>query len=136
MNSKKGTSKQGGSLITRRSLVKGLGAAAGAAAASGLLPTPMRYIQVQAAEPIKIGFQVHRTGIGAAYGRWYERTTRAAVAEINAKGGIAGRRVEIIFEDGGTDPKRGADVVDKFAAGPTQSDVPVTPVIIRSARRK
>jgi len=23
--------------------------------------------------PIKIGFQAHRTGIGALYGRWYER---------------------------------------------------------------
>ena len=33
------------------------------------------YAQAQTSEPIRIGFQVHRTGIGAAYGRWYERTT-------------------------------------------------------------
>src|ERR1700752_2820886 len=58
-------------LATRRSVIKGLGAAAGAAAASGLLPGPRRYIQARAAAPIKIGFQCHRTGIGAAYGRWY-----------------------------------------------------------------
>jgi branched-chain amino acid transport system substrate-binding protein len=112
---KKGTINQGGSLITRRSLVKGLGAAAGAAAASGLLPTPMRFIQAQAAEPIKLGFQVHRTGIGAAYGRWYEQTTTAAVKLINEAGGINGRPIEIIAEDDGTDPKRGAEVVEKFA---------------------
>ncbi|MFZ5790984.1 MAG: ABC transporter substrate-binding protein [Pseudomonadota bacterium] len=101
--------------VTRRSVIGGLGAATGAAVASGLLPGPMRYIQARAAEPIKIGFQVHRTGIGAAYGRWYERTTNAAVKLINEAGGIAGRPIEIIAEDDGTDPKRGAEVVEKFA---------------------
>jgi branched-chain amino acid transport system substrate-binding protein len=102
-------------LATRRSVIKGLGAAAGAAAASGLLPGPMRYIQARAAAPIKIGFQCHRTGIGAAYGRWYEQTTNAAVKLINEGGGIGGRPIELVIEDDGTDPKRGAEVVEKFA---------------------
>ncbi len=101
--------------VGRRTVIKGLGAVAGAAAGSGLLPVAMRYIQVGAAEPIRIGFQVHRTGIGAAYGRWYERTTNAAVKLINDAGGIAGRPIELIAEDDGTDPKRGAEVVEKFA---------------------
>ncbi|TIM80394.1 MAG: ABC transporter substrate-binding protein, partial [Mesorhizobium sp.] len=57
----------------------------------------------------------HRTGIGAAYGRWYERTTAAAVKAINEAGGINGRPVEVIIEDDGTDPGRGAEVVGKFA---------------------
>ena len=65
-----------------------------------------RYAQAQSSEPIKIGFQVHRTGIGAAYGRWYDRTTQAAVKLINEGGGINGRPVEIVAEDDGTDPKR------------------------------
>ena len=65
--------------------------------------------------PIKLGFQAHRTGIGAGYGGWYERTTRAAVKVINEIGGIAGRPIELIVEDDGTDPKRGAEVVEKFA---------------------
>jgi branched-chain amino acid transport system substrate-binding protein len=98
--------------ISRRTALQGLGAA-GLAAATQLAPT--RYVEAQTSAPIKLGFQVHRTGIGAAYGRWYERTVRAATAEINAKGGIAGRKVEIIAEDDGTDPKRGAEVVEKFA---------------------
>jgi branched-chain amino acid transport system substrate-binding protein len=102
--------------ITRRTAVKGLAAAAGAVAAARLTPGPFGYAQAQTSEPIRIGFQVHRTGIGAAYGRWYERTTTAAVELINANGGIAGRPVEIIAEDDGTDPKRGAEVVEKFAA--------------------
>ncbi|MEM0944709.1 MAG: ABC transporter substrate-binding protein, partial [Pseudomonadota bacterium] len=62
--------------ITRRKALT-LGAGAGAVALS-----PARFAQAQTDAPIKIGFQVHRTGIGAAYGRWYDRTTQAAVAKI------------------------------------------------------
>ncbi|MFC6688444.1 ABC transporter substrate-binding protein [Jhaorihella thermophila] len=96
---------------TRRGALKTLG---GAAAAT-TLPLWARYAGAQSAEPIRIGFQVHRTGIGAAYGRWYDRTTMAAVKRINDAGGINGRMVEIVAEDDGTDPKRGAEVVEKFA---------------------
>ncbi len=96
---------------SRRGALKTL--AAGTAAVS--LPLWARYTHAQTSEPIKIGFQVHRTGIGAAYGRWYDRTTTAATALINEGGGINGRPVEIIAEDDGTDPKRGAEVVEKFA---------------------
>jgi branched-chain amino acid transport system substrate-binding protein len=96
---------------SRRSLLK-------TAAAGGLLaatPFAARFASAQSSEPIRIGFQQHSTGIGAAYGRWYGRTTEAAVQMINAAGGINGRPVEIIAEDDGTDPKRGAEVVEKFA---------------------
>ena len=98
--------------ISRRSALKGIGAAS-----AGLIAGPgfVRYAQAQSSAPIKIGFQAHRTGIGASYGRWYERTTAAAVKAINGAGGINGRQIEIITEDDGTDAKRGAEVVDKFA---------------------
>jgi branched-chain amino acid transport system substrate-binding protein len=99
------------STISRRGALKGLGAAA----AIGTAPGFVRYAQAQSAAPIKIGFQAHRTGIGAAYGRWYERTTAAAVKAINDAGGINGRPVEVITEDDGTDAARGAEVVEKFA---------------------
>ena len=79
------------------------------------MPLWARYAQAQSSEPLKLGFQVHRTGIGSAYGRWYDRTTQAAVNLINESGGINGRPVEIIAEDDGTDPKRGAEVLEKFA---------------------
>ncbi len=65
--------------------------------------------------PIKVGMQLHRTGIGASYGRWYERTAVAAVKLINQEGGINARPVELVVEDDGTDPKRGAEVIEKFA---------------------
>lgn len=120
---------------TRRSALKTL-ALGGAAAAS--LPLWARYSQAQTSEPIRIGFQVHRTGIGAAYGRWYDRTTQAVVKMINADGGINGRPVELVTEDDGTDPKRGAEVIEKFA---TQSNCDIafgtlfSHVVIGSAPR-
>ena len=107
--------RRGHTAVSRRTALKGVGAAGLATAAVQLAPGFVRYVEAQTSEPIRLGFQVHRTGIGAAYGRWYERTTRAATAEINARGGIAGRKVEIVAEDDGTDPKRGAEVVEKFA---------------------
>ncbi len=106
--------KKGSKLVSRRNTLKGIGA--GALLATTGLPKMMGYAQAQTSEPIKIGFQVHRTGIGAAYGRWYDRTTQAAVKRINDMGGINGRPVEVVAEDDGTDPKRGAEVVEKFAS--------------------
>ena len=96
---------------TRRNVLTGLAATGAATALPGFTPN----VQAQSAAPIRIGFQVHRTGIGAAYGRWYDRTTTAAAKVINDAGGINGRPVEIIAEDDGTDPKRGAEVIEKFA---------------------
>lgn len=106
--------KHGSKLISRRSTLKGIGA--GALLTTAALPRMTGFAQAQSSEPIKIGFQVHRTGIGAAYGRWYDRTTTAAVKRINDMGGINGRPVEIVAEDDGTDPKRGAEVIEKFAS--------------------
>ena len=100
-----------GTSISRRGALAGLAATA----ALGAAPGYVRYAQAQSSAPIKIGFQAHRTGIGAAYGRWYERTTAAALKVINDAGGINGRPVEVITEDDGTDPARGAEVVEKFA---------------------
>ncbi|MDU8943283.1 ABC transporter substrate-binding protein [Ovoidimarina sediminis] len=100
------------STTSRRGALKTLGMGAVGAAS---MPLWARYTHAQSAEPIRIGFQQHSTGIGAAYGRWYGRTTEAAARIINEAGGINGRPVEIIAEDDGTDPKRGAEVVEKFA---------------------
>jgi branched-chain amino acid transport system substrate-binding protein len=100
---------------SRRGALKTLAIGAGTAVAATSLPLWARYAQAQTSEPIRLGFQVHRTGIGAAYGRWYDRTSQAAVKRINDAGGINGRMVELLTEDDGTDPKRGAEVVEKFA---------------------
>ena len=101
--------------FTRRTALKSLAVGTGALASGGILPGLQNYVQAQSSEPIRIGFQAHQTGIGAAYGRWYDRTSQAAVKRINDAGGINGRPVELVTEDDGTDPRRGAEVVEKFA---------------------
>ena len=103
--------------LTRRSVLGAGAAIAGAGIIGSQLIDPVAKTAYAAGsdKPIRIGFQAHRTGIGALYGRWYERTTNAAAKYINSIGGIAGRPIEIITEDDGTDPKRGADVVEKLA---------------------
>ncbi len=108
--------------MSRRELVKAAGVLAGTAAAGGLggflppgpAPVPRARAAAPSGAPLRIGFEVHRTGIGAVYGRWFERTTLAAVRLINETGGIAGRPVEIVAEDDGTDPARGVLVIDKL----------------------
>ncbi len=93
---------------SRRTVLKGAGA--------GLLTAGLAAPVWAQSAPIKLGFQLHRTGIGASYGRWYERTAQAALKVVNDAGGINGRPVEIVFEDDGTDPKRGAEVVEKLVS--------------------
>ena len=113
-----GTGTKAGGGITRRTALKTAGVLVGA----GIAGMPGAFTHRAAAQsagaganPIKLGFMVHRTGIGAVYGRWYERTTVAAVNLINAMGGIAGRPIDLVTEDDGTDPKRGAEVMEKLA---------------------
>jgi len=98
-------------IISRRSALKGI--AAGASLV--LSPAVLRHGLAHAGETIKLGAPFHRTGIGASYGRWYERTANAALKLINDTGGINGMPVEMIVEDDGTDPKRGTEVIEKFA---------------------
>ena len=100
---------------TRRAVLKKMAAGSALAVGSTAMPGFVRYAQAQSSAPVKVGFQQHVTGIGATYGRWYGRTTEAVARLINDAGGINGRPLEVIAEDDGTDPKRGAEVVEKFA---------------------
>ncbi len=113
-----------GKKISRRQALKAAGILAGAGAAAGIgsrvsLPSTLRhvvYAATQSTAPLRVGFQVHRTGIGAVYGRWWERTAAAAAGYINEKGGIAGRPLQLVAQDDGTDPARGAIAVEKLAS--------------------
>jgi branched-chain amino acid transport system substrate-binding protein len=96
--------------LSRRHLLAAAGAVSGLQLAKPFIVTARA-----AQDTLKIGLEAHRTGIGAAYGLWYERTSVAAVKVINAMGGIGGRQVELIVEDDATDAKRGTEVIEKFA---------------------
>jgi branched-chain amino acid transport system substrate-binding protein len=108
--------------ISRRDVLKAAGVLAGVGLAgprarAGQLGAPLGTARAAtpSGPPLWIGFEVHRTGIGSLYGRWFERTTTAAVKAINEMGGIAGRPVEIAAEDDGTDTARGIQVIEKLA---------------------
>src|SRR4029078_5761675 len=93
--------------ISRRALLT----TGGALAVGAQLPGPWASRAAAQSAPLRLGFQVHRTGIGAVYGRWYERTTAAAVKLINEKGGIGGGPVEDVAGGQGEGPEAGARVV-------------------------
>ncbi|MFT3690621.1 ABC transporter substrate-binding protein [Paenirhodobacter sp.] len=97
--------------LPRRVVLRGLTAGAALLTAPGIVGRA----RAQAGDAIRLGAPFHRTGIGASYGRWYERTANAALKVINDRGGINGLPVELIVEDDGTDPKRGVEVIEKFA---------------------
>ncbi len=86
--------------LSRRTALKGLAAGASLMAAPGFV----RYAQAQSSAPIRIGFQSHRTGIGATYAHWYEKTTAAAIKAINDAGGINGCKVDYTIADDKADP--------------------------------
>src|SRR5438128_12412479 len=103
--------------ITRREAMKAAGALVGAGVLTGIsgtLPSLAPTAAAQASTPsgrtLRIGFQVHRTAIGAVHGAWYAKTANAAVQYINETGGIAGRPVELVADDDGADPQRGVEV--------------------------
>jgi len=77
-----------------------------------VLALVMVYLPVLAsaksAKPIKIGLLVNMTGGLAAYGYSHEKVAKAAVAKINAEGGIAGRPVKLYVEDDESKPSVGA----------------------------
>jgi branched-chain amino acid transport system substrate-binding protein len=56
-------------------------------------------IKARGEEPIRIGVDNPSTGLFAAFGKNEGFGCEMAVAELNAKGGILGRPVELIFED-------------------------------------
>ena len=105
-------------LITRRSALGTLGASVGAIGATSFLPNVARMAHAQGSGPIRLGLQLHRTGIGSVYGRWYERVATAAVARINDMGGINGREVELIAEDDGTEVTIRPTKTDRVRAMP------------------
>jgi len=66
------------------------------------------------AETIKIGCVLELSGELAPMGAKMLNGARMAVEEINAAGGVLGKQVELVEEDGATDPDKGFDRVKKL----------------------
>lgn len=88
-----------------------LGAGAGAAALSVL---PRASVFAKSEKPVRIGLIESLTGTYADVARSDVEGSKLAVEEINAKGGILGRPVELFIEDDGTSPSLGVQKAHKL----------------------
>ncbi len=75
-----------------------------------------------AAEPIRIGVNEPLTGAFAASGTYVVNGAKIAADEINAKGGVLGRPIELVIEDNKSNPTEAAAVAEKLI---TSDKVPV-----------
>ncbi len=66
------------------------------------------------AEPIPIGYITPLTGSPALEGTYMSQGLELAVAEINAKGGVLGRPLKVILEDGRADPQESTSAAEKL----------------------
>src|SRR5438094_6260071 len=65
-------------------------------------------LRAQSKEPIRIGFPLPLTGTFAAIAADLQKGAQLAVEEINAKGGVMGRKLEVLFRDDELKPAVGA----------------------------
>jgi len=86
--------------LQRRRILKGIGAAGATLAAQGLIGAPA-FAQNK---PLRVGIIAPKAGVVGTIGECGLRGTNFAVERINAAGGIAGRRVELVVEEE-TNPK-------------------------------
>ena len=59
---------------------------------------------VEAQPPIRIGASLSQTGAYAALGQNQRRGYQLCVKHTNAKGGVLGRKLELLVYDDGSDP--------------------------------
>src|SRR5215467_1427001 len=80
--------------ITRRQLVQ-----TGAVLGASTVFAPAKLAFGQGDVPIKVGMHDPLTGTYAAEGDSEVRGAKMALAEVNAKGGVLGRKLELVIED-------------------------------------
>lgn len=88
--------------VSRRQFVGGALGASAAIAAPGIISS------AQAADTLKIATFFALSGPAALFGPTQTACTKLAVEEINAAGGIGGKKVSIIAADGGAPPAEAA----------------------------
>jgi len=67
-----------------------------------------------AEDPLKIGFLLPLTGSNAPFGQIQKKSALMAAAEINASGGINGKKIELMIEDTRSHPDTGRGAVEKL----------------------
>ncbi|WP_319529289.1 ABC transporter substrate-binding protein [uncultured Cohaesibacter sp.] len=75
--------------------------------------TALGSVSAQAADSVKLGYQLPLTGSHAQYGQGFKDAAEIALAKFNASGKID-VPVEIIYEDSRSDAKEGVTIARKF----------------------
>jgi branched-chain amino acid transport system substrate-binding protein len=70
--------------------------------------------QLKAEEPVKIGCILDLTGSAAIYGNWSLNGLQLSADEINQQGGLRGRKIDLILEDGESSPQKAVSAVQKL----------------------
>ena len=91
--------------ITRRRVL------AGSAVSAASLATGLASPAIAANEPLRIGFLPALTGASSSTGIGINRGTVLAVDEINAAGGVNGRKIELIVRDTQSDPTKAVNAI-------------------------
>jgi branched-chain amino acid transport system substrate-binding protein len=98
------------STVDRRTLLKGSLSALLAGAATS------RSALAQTSEPILLGVSGPLTGPNAQYGAQWKQGFDLALDEIQASGGINGRKLAYTFEDSQSDPRQAVAIAQKFVS--------------------
>ena len=96
-----------------------------------------------AADPIKLGFSAELTGGNAGYGKQALLTAQIWAEDVNAKGGLLGRKVELVYYDDQSNPALvpgiyakllDVDNVDLLLSSGTNITSPAMPTVIQHNR--
>ena len=112
---------------------------------SGLVALVIAFaVSAQAQQPLKIGFGMSLTGPLAGNGKAALIAMQLWAEDVNAKGGILGRKVELVFYDDQTNPSTvpsiynkllDVDKVDLVVSGyGTNVIAPAMPIMMRMKR--
>src|SRR5258708_6017800 len=99
-------------MITRRNFIAGTAALAGglALAACGGTTTGAS----TSSDPIIFGVSGPFTGNNAEYGRIWKNAWGLLLDDVNGKGGIGGRNIQLNYQDLQADPKQSVLIAQKF----------------------
>jgi branched-chain amino acid transport system substrate-binding protein len=76
----------------------------------------LAFVGSASAQDITIGVAGPMTGQYASFGTQLKNGAEAAVADINAKGGVLGKKLKLVVGDDACDPKQARAVGEKFAS--------------------
>ncbi|MDR1827260.1 MAG: high-affinity branched-chain amino acid ABC transporter substrate-binding protein [Methylobacteriaceae bacterium] len=79
---------------------------------AAMLCTSVAYAQ----DTLKIAFVGPRTGALTQYGDMVKEGLDTAIEELNAAGGINGKKIELVVEDDACDPKQGAPTANRVVS--------------------